>query len=160
MFNCPVTAFFCNPQEEEEWSNIYKFVVPKPQGQGSAGKPDGKVQVPQCKRTRRTIRYVGKTRQDRGICFLVSRNGGRLKLAWFGWRARCSGGLAEGMTKMLGRNGVAPIRNGRFKLFSVGSVSSLFKGKINGRKATGVLRFKQSIDNCNSGKVRWTARRA
>lgn len=166
VYNCPDTESMCfpSPSIQGEWSNIYTFVVPnsapppssKPgSGPGPGGK---KLPKPKCKDTRSTVRYKGTSRQGRGVCFLVSRNGKQVKLAWFGWAARC--GIVtwvEGTTKMLGR-GTAPVRNGRFTLSSTGSISALFKGKIKGRKASGVLSFKES-SGCSSGKVRWTARK-
>ncbi|MGB7587690.1 MAG: hypothetical protein WBM00_03170 [Solirubrobacterales bacterium] len=158
--DCPEAAFFCNPLEEEEWSNVYPFVVPEPPlppmvpGGGSPGSPGGgKLPGVSCSRAANAVRYVGTTRQGGKVCFTLSRNHKQVRTIKFKWQAGCDTGSAEGVTTV--PNARAQIHgNGQFEY----TTSDLtFAGKIKGKRAHGALRIKVSGGSCDSGRVNWNA---
>jgi hypothetical protein len=92
------------------------------------------------------------------ICFTLSRTRRRLTQLEFNWRADCDGGQAESLTEV-GRRGLPRVgRDGRFRL---SSSSFSISGRVTRRGASGSFRIETSgpVGDCDSGRVRWSARR-
>ena len=116
------------------------------------------------------IRYVGSTSQKKRVCLTLSKNGKRLREWSFGYRFRCSDGVgASGNARTTSRTGIPLGRSGRFA-YTAGF--SFFRGSASGTGASGTLRLgeqgvRPSIDptrppqvvTCDTGVVRWTARK-
>lgn len=104
-------------------------------------------------------RFVGKTSQQKRLCFTLTSDGKRLREYAYDYRNTCGGGNLRSTF----RGGLPLAANGTF---SSGSAGSFFKGRITGTKATGTTRSKQqtfilgTLETCDTGLVRWSARQA
>ena len=93
------------------------------------------------------------------LCFTLARNRRRITQIEFNWNGFCDGGRSEAHTEV-GRGGLPRVaRNGRFRL---SSTNFSFGGRFTTRRrARGTLEMKTSgpFGDCESGPVRWNARR-
>lgn len=102
-------------------------------------------------------RYSGRTSQGKPICFTLWPSGKRIGEYAYGARDTCG----NATTRTTARNGI-PVANGSF---STTFGQSFFKGRVTGTTASGTLRSKRTEYGaippvtCDSGIVRWTARR-
>ena len=102
-------------------------------------------------------RYRGRTSQGEPICFNLVRKGKRrsVSVLKFKWTGSCDAGTAEGQPTF---RRLKVDRDGDFKtpkLFT----DTTFAGRIKGKRARGTLRMRPGRGGCDSGRVRWTARR-
>ena len=91
------------------------------------------------------------------MCFTVSRTR-RITQFEFNWRAFCDGGRVEALTE-LGRRGLPRVgRDGRFR---AGGSSFSLRGRIARNRARGTFEIETFGPNggCDSGRLRWNARR-
>ncbi len=111
----------------------------------------------QCKLT--GVRYVGTTAQKQQVCFTLSTDGRKLREYAYGFRDSC-GASGDLRTTNPSRGFLATVAASG--AFSVGRATSYFKGAVRGGKASGTLRSRSvvvGIGTCDTGMVRWTARR-
>jgi len=105
------------------------------------------------------IRYVGTTSQKKKLCFTLWKSGARISEYAYAFNDSCG----SGTTRTTARNGILIAPNGTFS--STSSSQGFFKGRISGSTAKGTLRQKSTNygtippTSCNSGIVRWSARR-
>ena len=103
-------------------------------------------------------RYRGSTSQGETICFNVVKRGARRSLTGleFAWTGSCPDSTAG--STFSGFRRVPVRRNGRFEGSSFNS-DLTFAGRITGRTARGTLRMQPGRGGCDSGRVRWNARK-
>jgi hypothetical protein len=120
----------------------------------SAGAPAaGAGDVPPAKCSKAN-RFRGRTDQNLPICFKVTR-GGLVKGLEFNYRAECDIGASSGWARTFSTDVVDS--SGRF---AIEDSSLSFRGKVEGRRAEGTLRYETSTTrDCATGRVEWRARR-
>lgn len=165
--SCPNTVSLCS-LFTGEWSNILSFSVPEPPrpvfqpgpfpslpGGDLADEPIDEEPLPQPKCPARG-RYRGKTSQGERICFSLASSRKRVTRLEVNYKADCDYGTQEGWVRI---RSIGVGRKGKLR----GSSTSLtLEGRIIGRKARGTLRAgsgNPDIGECDSGLVRWAARR-
>ena len=106
------------------------------------------------------IRYVGTTSQSKKVCFTLGSSGKRISEYAYGFRDNCG---ATGTSRTASRKGIPVAANGSF---STGEgTPAFFNGRLYGTKASGKLgavtqtSTSAGVVPCNTGVVRWTARR-
>ncbi len=102
--------------------------------------------------------YRGTTSQKKPLCLTVSKDGRKLVEYSFGFRDSCSTGSLR--TTNPKRGYITMLRRGSFG--SSMSPPSFFKGVVRGSTASGTFRSRtkvSGIGTCDTGVVRWTARR-
>jgi|SRR5579859_2037624 len=104
--------------------------------------------------------YTGTTSQKQRVCLTSSRDGRRLVEFAYGFRDNCSS-TGDSRTTNPRRGYLATVTS--LGAFSYGNAQSYFKGIIKGGTATGTLRsrgYNPGIgETCDTGVVRWSARR-
>ena len=104
--------------------------------------------------------YKGTTSQKQPVCITVSRDGRRLVEFAYGLRDNC-GSTGDSRTTNPRRGYVATVPPSG--AFSYGNAQSYFKGTVKSATASGTLRrsgYNPGIgQSCDTGVVRWTARR-
>lgn len=106
------------------------------------------------------IRYLGSTSRRQKICFTLWKSGKRISEYAYGFSDSCG----TGTSRTTAKNGIPVAADGSFN--SSGVSGGYFKGRITGSTAKGTLRAKSTNYGavppvtCDSGVVRWTAKRA
>lgn len=103
-------------------------------------------------------RYVGTTSQKKRLCFTLTSDGRRLREYAYDYRNTCGGGSLRTTI----RGGLPLSATGSFSTTGQG----FFKGKVSGSQASGTARSTSqsyilgSFETCDTGLVRWSARKA
>ena len=103
-------------------------------------------------------RYSGRTSQGKPLCLTLWKSGSRLGEYAYGFRDTCGAGTS----RTTSRTGTPVASDGSF---SASFGDSFFKGRVSATTASGTFRSKRTeygaipSVTCDSGIVRWTARR-